>query len=55
MVERDADALVRGEFHDIEALAELMVTEKYPVVIVDGRAVRAGDDLYNLMKEHKEW
>ena len=53
--ERDGDALAQGKIKDIEAMAELMVTEVYPVVIVDDRAVREGDDLFNLMKEHKEW
>lgn len=55
VVKLDGDALARGEIHDNEAMAELMIAETYPVVIVDGRAVREGDDLYNLMKEHKEW
>ena len=55
MVERDGDALARGEINDAEAMAELMITEAYPVVIVDGRAVREGDDLYSLIQEHKEW
>ena len=55
VMERDGDALAQGQINDIEAMAELMVTEVYPVVIVDGRAVREGDDLFNLMKEHKEW
>lgn len=55
IVERDGDALARGDIHDNEAMAELMITEAYPVVVVDGRAVREGEDLYNLMKEQKEW
>lgn len=55
VIERDGDALARGEIPDIEAMAMLMITETYPVVVVDGRAVREGDDLYNLIQEHKEW
>lgn len=55
MIERDGDALAQGKINDTEAMSDLMVTEVYPVVIVDGRAVREGDDLFNLMKEHKEW
>lgn len=56
VIERDVDALVRGEYHDIEALAELSLNGgTAPVVVVDDRAVREGDDLYSLMKEHKEW
>jgi Glutaredoxin and related proteins len=55
VIERDGEALARGEIRDTEAMTELMITEAYPVVIVDGRAVRKGDDLYNLIQEHKEW
>lgn len=54
MIERDGDALAQGKIHDIEAMSELTVTEVYPVVIVEGRAVREGDELYRLIQEYKE-
>lgn len=54
--EEDADELIRGDFNDPEALAELHMNDgELPVVVVDGRAVREGDELYSLIKEHKEW
>lgn len=53
---RDVDALVRGDYRDVEALTELTMNDgAVPVVVVEGQVVREGDDLYNLMKEHKEW
>ncbi|MCD7896354.1 MAG: hypothetical protein LUG50_06720 [Planctomycetaceae bacterium] len=54
VIERDGDALAQGKIHDIEAMSELTVTEVYPVVIVEGRAVREGDELYRLIQEYKE-
>lgn len=54
--ERSAEALERGEYKDAEALSELAFNDgAVPVVIVDGRAVREGDTLFELIKEHKEW
>lgn len=54
--ERSAEALERGEYHDNEALSELTFNDgAVPVVIVDGKAIREGDKLYDMIKEHKEW
>lgn len=55
VVEQDGEALAQGKIPDSEAMAELVMTGEYPVVVVDDRAIREGDDLYNLIKEHKEW
>ena len=54
--ERDAEGLYKGQFKDTEAMAELAVNGgALPVVTVDGRAVREGDDLYKLIMENFEW
>lgn len=48
--------LVRGDIADSEALTELTMNDgAVPVIMVDGRAVQEGDELYNLIKEWKEW
>ena len=53
--ERDAEGLTRGEFKDVEAMAELAVNGgALPVVVVDGRAVREHDELYKNIMENFE-
>jgi glutaredoxin len=53
---REAKVLARGDIHDNEASAEFHMNDgAVPIIIIDGRSVREGDELYDLVKEHKEW